>query len=66
MFDSKSFPFDQVAQFPIDHFAIQNFFYNPFLFFLYDFWKWGGGTRSSAWDQVIWCRGQFDNIEDWV
>ena len=40
--DSVSFPFDQVAQFPVNHLTVQDLFHNPFFFSVYDFWKRGG------------------------
>ena len=65
MFNFESFPFDQVMQLLVNHPTVQDFFYNPFLFSLYDLWDWGR-TRASAWYWVLQCRGQFDNIEYWV
>ena len=49
MLNSVSFPFDQVAQFPVNHLTIQDLFHNPLFFSVYDFWKRGGpGIGSSG------------------
>ena len=40
--DSISFPFDQVAQFLVNHLTVQDLFHNPFFFSVYDFRKRGG------------------------
>jgi hypothetical protein len=39
---SKTFPFDQILQFLINHLAIQNFLQYPLLFAIHNFWRGRG------------------------
>jgi hypothetical protein len=32
VFNTETFPFDEIPQFPIDHLTVQNLLYYPFLF----------------------------------
>jgi hypothetical protein len=34
--NAKVLPFNQVPKLPVDHLAVQDLFYNPFLFTIYD------------------------------
>jgi hypothetical protein len=61
--NSKTFPFDQILQFPIDHLAIQNFFHYSLFFSIHNFWRWQrfwmlpqNGVRQS--------RSKFDDVKD--
>ena len=65
MFNSESFPFNQVVQFPIDDFAVQDLLYNPFLFSIYDLWEWRGKRVSSMY-RVFQGQCQLDYVENRV
>ena len=65
MFNSESFPFNQVAQFPIDDFTVQDLLYNPFLFSIYNLREWRGKGVSSMY-RVFWGQCQLDYIENRV
>ena len=40
VFDSEVFLLYEVAEFPVDHFAVQDLFHHPFLFSVDDLWEW--------------------------
>ena len=63
MFDSGSFPFNQVAQFPVDDFAVQDLLHNPFLFSIYNLQEWRGKGVSSMY-RVFQGQCQLDYIEN--
>src|SRR5271156_437760 len=65
MFNAVTLPFDEVAQLPVHHLGIQNFFHNPLLFAVDDLWKWRrcwATTRNGVWRS--WQK--FDDIKDRV
>ena len=63
MFNSESFPFNQVTQFPVDDFAVQDLLHNPFLFSIYNLWEWRGKGMSSTY-RVFQGQCQLDYIEN--
>ena len=63
MFNSESFPFNQVAQFPVDNFAVQDLLHNPFLFSVYNLREWRGKEMSSMY-RVFQGQFQLDYIEN--
>ena len=63
MFDSESFPFNQVAQFLVDDFAVQDLLHNPFLFSIYNLREWRGKGMSSMY-RVFRGQCQLDYIEN--
>jgi hypothetical protein len=38
--DAKVLPFHQVPEFPVDHLAVQDLFYNPLFFSVDDLRRW--------------------------
>ena len=63
VFNSESFPFNQVAQFPVDDFTIQDLLHNPFLFSVYNLREWRGKGVSSVYRVFRgWC--QLDYVEN--
>ena len=63
MFNSKSFPFNQVAQFPVDDFAVQDLLHNPFLFSIYNLQEWRGKGMLSTYG-VFRGQCQLDYVEN--
>ena len=63
VFNSKSFPFNQVAQFPVDDFAVQDLLHNPFLFSIYNLREWRGKGVLSMY-RVFRGQCQLDYIEN--
>ena len=63
MFDSESIPFNQVVQFPVDDFAVQDLLHNPFLFCTYNLWEWRGKGMSSMY-RVFRGQCQLDYVEN--
>ena len=62
MFDSKVFPLCEVAEFLVDHFAVQDLFHHPFLFSVNNLQEWlRGCTPSGYW--IFWRRGDFYHVE---
>ena len=65
MFDSEVFPLYEVAEFPVDHFAVQDLFHHPFLFSIDDLREWLRGCLPSGY-WIFRCRGEFYHVEDGV
>ena len=65
MFDSEVFPLYEVAEFPVDHFAVQDLFHHPFLFSVDNLREWLRGCTPSGY-RIFWCWGEFYHIEDGV
>ena len=63
MLNSESFPFNQVAQFPVDDFAVQDLLHNPFLFSIYNLQEWRGKGMLSMY-RVFQGQCQLDYIEN--
>ena len=63
MFDSKSFPFNQVAQFLVNDFAVQDLLHNPFLFSIYNLREWRRKEMLSMY-RVFRGQCQFDYVEN--
>ena len=63
MFHSESFPFNQVAQFPVDDFAVQDLLHNPFLFSIYNLREWRGEGVLSMY-RVFRGQCQLDYVEN--
>jgi hypothetical protein len=63
MLDSETLSLYKILQFPIDHLTIQIFFHNPFLFSIYDFWRWWRFQNMTS-NRIKWSWSEFDNIED--
>jgi hypothetical protein len=63
MLDSKIFPLHKIPQFPIDHLTIQNFFHNPFLFSIHNFWRWQRLQNMTS-NRIRQSWSEFDDIED--
>src|SRR5277367_1315634 len=65
MFNAVTLPFDEVAELPVHHLGIQNFFHNPLLFTIDDLRKWRrcwATTRNGV--RRSWQK--FDDIKDRV
>ena len=52
VFDAKSFPLNHVAQSPVYHPAVQDFFYNPFFFSINNFQEWER-ERVTGWYWIV-------------
>jgi hypothetical protein len=63
MLDSETLPLYKILQFPIDHLTIQNFFDNPFLFFIHNFQRWWRFWNMTS-NRIRQSWSEFDNIED--
>ena len=65
MFNSESFPFNQVTQFLVDDFAVQDLLHNPFLFSIYNLQdqEWRGKGMSSTY-RVFWGQCQLNYVEN--
>src|SRR5271156_3992973 len=65
MFNAVTLPFDEVAQLPVHHLGIQNFFHNPLLFTIDDLRKWRRCWATTR-NGVRRSRQKFDDIKDRV
>ena len=62
VFNSEVFPLYEVAEFPVNHFAVQDLFHHPFLFSVDNLReRLRGCTPSGYW--IFWCRSKFYHVE---